>query len=314
MASELHPDARALLDTMEEQDVPAWHTLSPTRAREIHRELNLPGPEYEPEAVASVSDTVVRGAGHGIGVRVYEPADPGPGATIVWSHGGGFVLGDVDTEDPTARALANATGCVVLSVDYRLAPEHPFPAALEDVVAVTEWASEHADSVGGDPDRLVVGGGSAGANLAAAATLVARDRGGPGIDYQVLAYPSVNARRSFDSADEYDGYFLTAEDGEWFNEQYLGSDFHARNPYAFPIEAADLSGLPDATVVTAGFDPLQGEGKAYANRLGEAGVDVSHHHFGGMIHAFMGMLAPEPWERALEAHERVGRDVRSYFG
>lgn len=315
MATEsgLHPQAEALLETMEEEDMPAWHTLTPEQARNLHRDVNLPGPEYEPEEVASVSDVVVRGAGHGIGVRVYEPADPGPGATIVWAHGGGFVLGDIDTEDATARVLANATGSVVLSVDYRLAPEHPFPAPLEDVRSVTQWAAENADRVGGDPDRIVVGGSSAGANLATATALVARDQDGPAIDYQILAYPAVNARRHFDSLDEYDGYFLTAEDGAWFNDQYLGNDLHAANPYAFPIEADDLSGLPDATVVTAGFDPLQGEGRAYASRLDDDGVDVSHHHFDDMIHAFMGMLAPEPWDRALEAHDRVGEDVRAYF-
>lgn len=312
MAAELHPDAQALLDMMDEQDMPPWHTLTPEQARGLHREINIPGPDYEPEPVGDVSDTIVRGPGHGVGVRVYQPAEPATDATIVWAHGGGFVLGDVDTEDTSARAVANATGATVLSVDYRLAPEHPFPSPLEDVLAVATWANEHAASVGGSSANVVVGGSSAGANLAAATALVGRDRGAPEIDYQILAYPALNERRSFPSHEEYDGIFLTAEDMAWFNGSYTGSDLHAANPYAFPLEASDLSGLPDATVVTAGFDPLQDEGIAYAQGLSDAGVTVAHHHYDDVIHAFMDMLAPEPWERALEAHEQVGEDVRAH--
>lgn len=314
MADEPHPEVQAFLDQMAEQDAPAWHTMAAAEARRRHRAVALPDPDYEPEPVAAVTDTVVRGEGHGVPVRAYEPAEPGPGATFVWAHGGGHVLGDVDTEDPTARVLANRTGCVVLSVDYRMAPEHPFPAALTDVLAVTEWAVEHADEVGGDPDRLVVGGGSAGANLAAATTLVVRDRGGPEIDYQVLAYPSVSNRDDFDSLETYDGYFLDAEDSRFFTDCYLDHELHGANPYAYPLSAASHAGLPDATVVTGGFDPLQDEGIAYAERLADGGADVAHHHYDDVIHAFMGMVAPEPWERALEAHEQVGEDLSAYFG
>ena len=314
MASELHPEAQALLDVMAEEDMPPWHTLTPEQARDLHRDLNVPGPEYEPPAVEAVTETVVRGSGHDIGVRAYESAEDGPGATIVWAHGGGHVLGDLETEDKVARTLANATGCTVVSVDYRLAPEHPFPAALEDVLDVTAWANEHADDVGGDPDRVVVGGSSAGGGLAAGATLVARDQGGPDIDYQVLAYPAVNALDFFPSMGENDGIFLSAEDGAWFQDQYRQSEFDAANYYAYPLHAPDLSGLPDATVVTAGFDPLRDEGVAYAEELAEAGAEVAHHHYDDMIHAFMDMLAPEPWERATEAHEQVGADLEAYFG
>lgn len=313
MSDELHPDAEELLAVMDEQDAPDLHTLTPAEAREFQRSISLPPPGYEPEPVESVTDLVVRGAGHGVPVRAYVPRGGATGGTLVWAHGGGFVLGDVETEDSTARAVANASGCVVLSVDYRLAPEHPFPAALEDVLSVAEWANERADEVGGDPDRVAVGGASAGGNLAAATALAGRDRGAPDVDAQVLVYPAVNYDRPFDSLSTYDGYFLTREEMAWFDECYLECDLHGRNPYAYPLQADDFGGLPPAAVLTAGRDPLRDEGRAYADALADSGVDVTHREYDDVIHAFFGMLDEPEWERAREAVDDVGAYLRDRF-
>jgi len=175
MADELHPDAQEFLELAEQG--PDLHTLSPPEARAMQRKLSLPS--GEPEPVGAVHDTVVRGQGHGVPLRIYVPEGDGPFPVLVWAHGGGFVVGDVDTEDPVGRALANAAECVVVSVDYRLAPEHPFPAALHDVYDATAWAAEEADRFGGDPNRIGVGGASAGGNLATGVARLARDRGVP---------------------------------------------------------------------------------------------------------------------------------------
>lgn len=314
MADDLHPDAEKLLAVIEERDVPGFHTMTPSEARDRQRSVSLPSAAYEPEPVEVVTDIVVRGEGHGIPVRAYEPNEVGAQGTLVWAHGGGFVLGDVETEDATARALANAAGCVVLSVDYRLAPEHPFPAALEDVRSVVSWATEHAASVGGDTDRVAVGGASAGGTLAAATSLVARDQGIPEIDAQVLVYPSVNYDRTFESIDTYDGYFLSREEMAWFQDCYLARDLHGRNPYAYPLEADDLSDLPPALVVTAGCDPLRDEGRAYAAALEADGVDVVRREYADMIHAFLGMLDEPEWARAREAVEEIGAYLDEQFG
>jgi len=309
MASEPHPDAQAMLDQLAE--APGLHTLPIEVARAAHRDQNLP--QGEPEAVAAVENVVVRGEGHGIPVRLYRPAAEGPRPVLVWAHGGGFALGDVDTEDVTARAVANATECVVASVDYRLAPEHPFPAALRDVYDVTEWAAESADAHGGDTDRVAVGGTSAGAALAAGVTLLARDQAGPDVDYQVLVCPEVAYEESFPSHEAYDGYFLTSEMLQWFDDLYFDDPLLGNNPYASPLVASSHADLPPATVVTAGFDPLQDEGEAYADALADDGVAVERHHYDDMIHPFFDQLQEPEWERAREAVADVGGDVRSHF-
>lgn len=310
MASEPHPEARAFLE--QAAQAPATHTRSPAEARAFQRSVSLP--TGEPEPIADVEDSVIRGDGHGVPIRVYTPGDAGPYPLLVWAHGGGWVLGDVETEDPTGRALANAADCVVASVDYRLAPEHPFPAGLRDVYAVLEWAAEEAAAVGGDPDRLAVGGASAGGTLAAGATLLCRERDRPSIDYQVLVYPVTSYTREFPSYDEYDGYFLTRAGLEWNVEQYLPDPLHGHNPLAFPLEAGQLRDLPPATVVTAGFDMLKDEGEAYATALADAAVEVTHRHYGDTIHTFFGKLQDPAWERAREAVGEVGSDLQSALG
>lgn len=307
--SELHPDARAYLEQIE--DAPDLHTFSPERAREFSREMSIPS--GEPEPVAEVQDVVVRGEGHGLPVRVYVPEGGGPFPTLVWAHGGGWVIGDLETVDSTGRALANAAGCVVASVDYRLAPEHPFPAAQRDVYDATEWAAGNIDAFGGDPDRLAVGGDSAGGTLAAAATLMAREFDGPSIDYQVLVYPPVNFSREFESYETFADSFLGTDVMDWFNGSYLPDPLHGHNPFAFPLEAADLSGLPGATVLTVGYDPLKDEGRAYADELADAGVEVRHRHYEDVIHGFFGMLQEPEWERAREAVADVGEDLQAHL-
>lgn len=304
MASEPHPDAQAFLD--ERSDAPPLSQL-PLDAMRAQ-----PATEEELESVAQTTDLVVQGDGVGIPVRLYTPEGDGPFPALVWGHGGGSIMGSLASEEPTARALANATGCIVVSLQYRLAPEHPFPAAFRDYLAVTEWVAESAADHVPHSGQLIVGGESAGGKLAAATAHYIRDHGGPTIDYQVLVYPSVNYSREFPSLDEYDGYFMTKEDISWLHEQYLEDPIHGYNPYAYPLEDSYFANLPPATFITAGFDPLQDGCTAYADRLQEAGVSVNHHHYDDMIHAFFGNLDPE-WERAREAMDAVGEDVRTFF-
>lgn len=306
MASEPHPEAQTFLDRVAE--APDLHTFPPKEARELQRSVSVP--TGQPEPVGTVEDVVVRGDGHGVPLRVYTPDGEGPVPVLVWAHGGGWVLGDIETEDPTGRALANAGDCVVASVDYRLAPEHPFPAALRDVYTAVEWAVESSASFGGDPDRVAVGGASAGGALAAGATLLARERDGPAIDYQVLVYPVTSYTREFPSYDEFDGAFLSREGLAWNEAQYLPDPLHGHNPLAFPLEACDHRDLPPATVVTAGFDMLRDEGEAYAEALADAGVRVAHHHYDDMVHTFFGKLQDPEWDRARGAVDDVGRDLR----
>ncbi len=227
-----------------------------------------------------------------IRARVYTPAgcaDPAP--LVAYFHGGGWVFMGIDTHDFICRRLANASGAVVVNLEYRLAPEHRFPAAVDDCDAATRWLGAHARELGGDPGRLVVAGDSAGGNLAAAVVRRARDAG-PALAAQVLVYPVCDA--SFDTAsyrDNADGYLLTERAMRWFWSCYLGPDGDPTDPEASPLRATDLAGLPPALVITAEYDPLRDEGDAYARALAAAGVPVEHRSFAGMIHGFLGMDA-----------------------
>ena len=284
----LDPQAAALLDELATGVSPPSATLSVATGRELLDELF--GVE-EPEPVGSATDLEIGGPNGPIPLRIYLPVGEGPSPVLVFLHGGGWVRGSLDAYDGLCRRLTNGTGCVVVSVDYRRAPEHPFPAGLEDCYAATEWAAENAADIEGDPDRLAVGGDSAGGNLTAAVALAARDRDGPRIDHQLLVYPAVNppSVRWYDSYDENgDGYLLTMDSIEWYLEQYTEPS-DVGNAYAFPLRARDLSGLPAATVLTAGFDPLRDEGIAYAERLEADGVDVDHLHYESQIHGFLSL-------------------------
>jgi acetyl esterase/lipase len=306
----LDPIAAGLLQQMEEAGMPPLNEMSPDDARvaaEGFREL-----AGEPEDVADVRDTTFPGPGGDVPIRIYTPAGEGPLPCLVYYHGGGWVLGDIQGLDTTCRALANAAGCVVVSVEYRLAPEHKFPAPFDDSYAALEWVVANAASIGVDPGRLAVGGDSAGGNLAAAVALQARDTGGPGIRLQLLVYPVTNHDYGTPSyTSNGDGYLLTQDMMKWFWDHYLPSAEHGRNPLASPLLADDLAGLPRAVVYTAEFDPLRDEGEAYAARLKEAGVPVAQQRFDGQIHAFFQMLGVFPAAR--EAIDAAASELRSAF-
>jgi acetyl esterase len=210
----------------------------------------------------------------------------------VWFHGGGWVVGDLETADPTARHLTAGATCVVISVDYRLAPETKFPGAADDCYAATVWAAQQAPRLNGDPSKIAVGGDSAGGNLAAAVALMARERGGLSLAFQLLVYP-VTAR-DFDMPSyrqNAEGYGLTLDAMRWYWDHYLQHPDDASNPYAAPLVAENLKGLPPALVITAECDPLRDEGEAFAKRLQAAGVPTTYSRYNGMIHGFFGMAA-----------------------
>jgi acetyl esterase len=289
MADEPHPQAQEVLAMLDAQNSPPTYGVTPTVAREQFRRLTA---EMPATAVGDVADFAIEGPDGDLPIRAYVPEGEGPFPVLVYYHGGGWVIGGLDEYENVTSAICDRAEVVVLSVDYRLAPEHPFPAQLEDAYAAADWASEFAEHVSGDPDRVAVGGDSAGGNLAAAVSLLARDRDGPELAHQSLVYPAVASPvlHDFDSYEENaEGYFLERASIDWFYERWLPSELHARNEYAAPLLARDLSGLPSATVVTAGFDPLRDEGIAYAERLAEADVAVGHEHYADMIHGFVSM-------------------------
>ena len=258
------------------------------------------------EDVASVEDLEVPGPDGPLPVRVYRPDGAAvPAPVVVFFHGGGWVLGSIATHDATCRGLANRTGAVYVSVDYRLAPEHPYPAAPEDCYAATCWVVDHAADLGVDPGRLAVAGDSAGGNLAAVVCQMARDRSGPAIAFQLLVYPvtDLDLDRWPSMEENADGPLLTREGMDWFARHYVGTLPFTGDPYASPIRAADLSGLPPAYVATAGHDPLRDEGAGYAEALAAAGVTVGYDNFATMIHGFVGFADVVP--AAGEARDRI---------
>ncbi|MFL5792932.1 MAG: alpha/beta hydrolase [Actinomycetota bacterium] len=282
----LLPEIRSLLDQQATSGRPPLHHQSVEQARAFHAAdaAALNGP---PAPVAAVADRRVPGPAGELPVRVYTPEGSPPFPIVVFFHGGGWVVGTLDTYDPLCRALAAATPAVVVSVDYRLAPEHRWPAAVEDAYAATEWASRNAAALGGVQHRLAVAGDSAGGNLAAVVALGARDRGGPAIAFQLLVYPVLDAAGDTASWREYaDGYHLTADGMRWYWDHYLGGADGAA-PDASPLRAAFVGGLPPALVIGAEYDILRDEGEAYAARLAEAGVDASASRHAGVVHGFV---------------------------
>jgi len=286
----LDPQAKAVLDQFASMGGPQLHEMSVAQARELI--LGMVALAGEPESIARIENRTVPGPAGQIPVRIYTPVGTAPFPVLVYFHGGGWVIGNLDTHDGICRSLANRVGCLVVSVDYRLAPEHRFPAAPEDCYAATRWLAEHAGSLGGDKGRIAVGGDSAGGNLAAVVALMARDRGGPKLAFQLLVYPATDTdfeTRSYRENSE--GYFLTRADMVWFWNHYAPRDEDRRNPYAAPLRAASLRGLPPALVITAEFDPLCDDGNAYAGRLREDGVPVRLSQQDGLIHGFFQMGA-----------------------
>jgi acetyl esterase len=283
----LDPQVRFFLDQLKELGAPPLSEQTPEEARAGFAALvAVAGP---PEQEAPTEDRNVPGPVGDIPVRVYRPESDQALPLVVYFHGGGFVIGDIATHDTVCQRLATGVPAVVVSVDYRLGPEHRFPAAVEDCDAATEWVSAHAAELGGDRARLAVAGDSAGGNLAAVVTRHARDAGGPPIRFQLLVYPCTDLTRSLPSHIENGtGFLLDTDTMSWFLGNYLG-DADPRQPDASPLLADDLSGLPPALVVTAEFDPLRDEAEAYAERLRQAGVSATASRYDGMIHAFYGM-------------------------
>ncbi len=258
-----------------------------------------------PPSVGATVDRTIPGPAGDIDARLYLPDANGRVPTVVFFHGGGFVLGSVDTHDWLCRHLTRESGCGVLSVDYRLAPEHPFPAAVEDAYAAVEWAAANVDSVGGT-GRIGVAGDSAGGTLAAVAALMAAERDGPEIAHQALLYPAIGVDADQQSVHEHAGIVLDEADMAFFDDCYYVNDIHRRNPYADPANACDISGVAPATVVTAGFDPLRDGGKAYAERLVGDGVPTRYRNYDDMVHGFLTMREVD---RAREAIASVADDI-----
>jgi acetyl esterase/lipase len=307
----LDPEARMLLDQMTGTIRP-FNELSVEEARAAI--VALSAAAGEPEAVAKVENRAVPGPRGEIPIRIYTPEGRAPFPALVYFHGGGWVIGSLETHDPLCRHLANATRCVVVSVDYRLAPEHPYPASSEDAYAATRWVAANAASFGTDGKRVAVGGDSAGGNLSAVVSLMARDRGGPPLAFQLLVYPVTDTPSAATASyrENAEGYFLTADMMHWFWNHYCGKNPDTSDAYLCPLRAKDLRRLPSALVITAEFDPLRDEGEAYAARLREAGVPVVLKRYPGMIHGFFGMGALLTQARA--ATKEAASALRGAFG
>jgi len=287
----LDPQAANVIDLIVKSGRPPYHQLTPKDARQMFRETRPASTPPAPQ-IGAVRDVLTEGP-QAIPLRVYRPpgvSDSRRLPVLVYFHGGGWVIGDLETHDVLCRQLTAEAGVSVIAVDYRLAPEHKFPAAADDAWAATRWIAAHAAELGVDADRLAVGGDSAGGNLAAVVALLAREAGGPRIALQILLYPVTDlVSESQSYADLADGYMLTRDSMRWFRAQYLAKEQDAADWRVSPLRAPSLAGLPPALVVTAGYDPLRDEGEAYARRLREAGVSVDAVSFGGMIHGFVPM-------------------------
>jgi acetyl esterase len=281
----LDPQVKTFLDLAATLNVPGFHEMPVDLARRaFRRRIPLAGP---PEPVARVEDRTPPGLAR---LRIYTPGSPDPLPALVYFHGGGWVLGDLDTVDAPCRRLANAVPCVVVSVAYPLAPEHTYPIAIEDAYFATRYVVEHAGELGIDPARIAVGGDSAGGNLAAVVALMARDRGGPPLAFQLLVYPIIDCDTETWSYRQFaEGFGLTRAAMRYYWSQYLSALEGRLDPLASPLRAPDLRGLPPAFVMTAEYDVLRDEGEAYADRLRAAGVRVEGRRYEGLIHGFFTM-------------------------
>jgi acetyl esterase len=297
-ATALDPQAKAAIDLAIKSGRPPYHHLSPKDARQLFRDTRPASTPPAPE-IGEVKDL----RADQVPFRLYRPKGASVSTALpalIYFHGGGWVIGDLETHDVLCRQLTAAAGISVVNVDYRLAPEHKFPAAVDDAWATTRWVAAHAAELGIDAGRLAVGGDSAGGNLAAVVALLARDHGGPSIALQILTYPVTDvAAESASYAEFADGFSLTRDSMRWFIAHYLNDRSQATDWRVSPLRAPSLAGLPPALVVTAGFDPLRDEGDAYARRLREAGVRVDHVCYGGMLHGFA------PMGRLIEAGNRA---------
>ncbi len=300
----LNPQAQQVLEMM----AAAGFALEgdPAKIREYMAQF----PRPEGEEVGAVEDRMVPGPHGEIPVRIYTPleADAGPLPALVWFHGGGWVIGNLDSADFACRMVTNRSGCRLISVDYRLAPENKFPVPVDDCVAATEWVAANAGAIGVDGARIALGGDSAGGNLAAVVSQMAKTAGGPAISFQALVYPVTDYGVDTQSyRDNAEGYLLTRDSMEWFYGHYVSTPEDGADARVSPLRCADLTGLPPAMVITAEFDPLRDEGEAYAKRLKEAGVPVTQKRYDGQIHGF---FANPAIDDGREAAAMVGAALR----
>ena len=308
-ADEIDPQAAAAIEWRER--IPLPHSRRGVRLFRLFERVTTWFQNRDLPSVGRAVDRTVPGPGGSLDARLYLPEGEGPFPTVVYFHGGGFVFGSVASHEWLCRHLANESGCGVLSVAYRLAPEHPFPVAVDEAAAAAEWVADNAAAFGGDPERLGVSGTSAGAALALATCLYGRELGDDPVELaaQFLCYPIAGHDFETDSYRENaDGPLLTREDMRWFYDRYLRSPVDAHNPFAVPLRAADLGDLPAATVVTAGFDPLRDDGVALAERFEREGTPVEHRHYPAMAHGFCSLA--DRVETADEALSAVAGDVR----
>jgi acetyl esterase len=311
------------LDPVAQQIAAALHSTFPAidfgRSGTAHRDmLRAAAAEVihdSTEPIGSVLDRDIPGSDGPVAIRVYRPVDVPSGEPLpiaVFTHGGGWVVCDLDSHDAMCRAITNAAGCTVVAVDYRLAPEHRFPAGVEDAYAALLWVAAHGREIGGDPSRLAVIGDSAGGNLAAVVAQMARDRGGPALQLQILIYPVTDFR--FDTSshlDPGDATVLQSDEVRYFWYEYLPDHDTGAEPYASPLRAPSLAGLPPALVITAEYDPLRDEGEAYAARLAADGVTTTATRYDGVMHSFVTFLDALPSAR--QAVAQIGAALQAAF-
>ncbi|MGH3265838.1 MAG: alpha/beta hydrolase [Trebonia sp.] len=306
----LDPELQAMRDQRELDDVPPLYAMSLADARAADL-ASIRAGGGEPEPVYEVAELKITGPGGELPLRLYRPASERPLPALVYFFGGGWVLGTIDTADGVCRRLANACGALVVVVGYRLAPEHPFPAAIDDCYTTVRWVAEHAGEIGADPARLAVGGDSAGGNLAAGVALRAR-ADGPALAGQLLVYPNTDQLADDQSMRAADDRFLfNRHSVDWYRQHYLANPGDAAHPLASPLRAESLAGLPPALVITAEYDPLRDQGEAYARTLADEGVPVELSRYPGMAHGFFTMIGTLGASRAAIA--QAASRLRAWF-
>ncbi|WP_019412638.1 alpha/beta hydrolase [Paenisporosarcina sp. TG20] len=301
----VNPKIQYFLEQMNTMPAASMDQITPEAMRSLE---NAQLAAQQKETVEKVEDITIPLAGRNIPIRLYIPKGEGPYPALVFYHGGGWVLGSIESHDAICRELANLAACVVISVEYRLAPEHKFPSAVNDAYESLEWVASHAAELGIDPDRIAVGGDSAGGNLATVACLIAKERNGPHVVHQLLLYPSAGPATDYPSmAENGEGYLLTGEMMKWFQSHYLQNAEDRIHPYLSPILSDNLEGLPSTTILTAQYDPLRDVGIAYAEKLQSHGVEVFHKNYEDLIHGFANFTSfvPEARQAVVDGTEEL---------